>query len=93
MLFVIIGRDSDKARELRPIHRDEHLAALRDLLDAGKLVLAGPFTDKSGSLVIVEVGSEEEANAIAAADPYVRKGIFASWEVKPFKQVFPEPGK
>lgn len=91
MLFVIIGHDSDRARELRPIHRAEHLAGLKKLLDAGKLVIAGPFTDKSGSLVIVDTGSREEADRIAAADPYVREGIFASYEVRPYLQVYPEP--
>lgn len=90
MLFVIIGHDSDKARELRPIHREEHLAGLRKLLDAGKLVIAGPFTDKTGSLVIIDAADQTEAEAVAAGDPYVREGIFASYEVKPYLQVYPE---
>ena len=90
MLFVIIGHDGDKAQELRPIHREEHLAGLRKLLDAGKLVIAGPFTDKTGSLVIIDAADQAEADAIAAGDPYVREGIFASYEVKPYLQVYPE---
>lgn len=89
MLFVIIGHDAPDSKEKRPVYREEHLAKLRELEQQGKLFLAGPFTDVSGSLVIVDVGSEEEAKQIAQNDPYVTHGVFDSFEVKPFKKVLP----
>ena len=58
--------------------------------DAGKLKIAGPFTDGSGSLIIVDMESEAEAIAFANSDPYMTSGVFARVEVKPFRQVFPE---
>ncbi len=57
---------------------------------AGKLKIAGPFTDGSGSLIIVDMESEAEARAFANSDPYVKGGVFERVEVKPFRQVFPE---
>jgi uncharacterized protein len=89
MLFVIIGHDGPDGAALRPKVRPAHLANLRTL-KADRLKLAGPFTDGSGSLIIVDMESEEEAIAFAKSDPYVTSGVFASVEVKPFRQVFPE---
>jgi hypothetical protein len=60
------------------------------LVTAGKVKIAGPFTDGSGSLIIVDMESEAEAVAFAHGDPYTTSGVFASVEVKPFRQVFPE---
>lgn len=88
MLFAMIGRDGPRGQELRKIHREEHLATLRKLQEAGKLYMAGPFTDGSGSLVIFDVENIEEARSIADKDPYVVLGIFESYELRPFNKVF-----
>ncbi len=90
MLFVIIGHDAPDARERRPTLRPAHLAHLGPLSRAGRILLAGPFTDGSGSLIVLDAPSLEEAWKIVAADPYAREGVFNHVEVKPFRQVFPE---
>ena len=43
----------------------------------------------SGSLVIAEFPSLEEAQAWAEADPYVQSGAYAQVTVKPYKIVLP----
>jgi uncharacterized protein YciI len=43
----------------------------------------------TGSVVIAEFPSLEEARAWATADPYVAAGVFAAVTVKPFKRVLP----
>lgn len=88
MLFAMIGKDGPKGSELRKIHRDAHLANLRKLHEEGKLPLAGPFTDGSGSLVVFDAENIEEARKIADNDPYVVQGIFESYELHPFNRVF-----
>ncbi len=88
MLFAMIGKDGPRGQELRKIYREEHLSSLRKLQEAGKLPLAGPFTDGSGSLVIFDAENIEEARKIADSDPYVIHGIFESYELKPFNRVF-----
>jgi uncharacterized protein len=89
MLFAIIGHDGPDGARLRPQVRQAHLDNLRPLVESGKVVLAGPFTDGSGSLIVVEMDSEAEALAFAHSDPYVSQGVFERVEVKPFRKVFP----
>ncbi len=90
-MYVIIGRDAPDAKEKRPLHRPAHLAHLEPLAHAGKVVLAGPLLDGSGSLIVLDIDSAEEVWSLVARDPYVIHGIFGSVEVRPFKQVFPTP--
>jgi uncharacterized protein len=52
--------------------------------------MAGPFTDGSGSLIIVDAASREAVWELVARDPYVTNGVFNRVEVKPFLQVFPQ---
>jgi uncharacterized protein YciI len=89
MLFVIIGHDSPDARERRPAVRPAHLAHLDPVAKAGRIRLAGPLLDRSGSLIVLEAASLAEVWALVARDPYVTEGIFNRVEVKPFQQVLP----
>lgn len=90
MKFVMIGLDGPKGAELRKDLRPSHLDRLEKLSAAKRLILAGPFGDKSGSLIVFEADSAEEASAWAAGDPYVLGGVFSRYEVKAFNQVFPK---
>ncbi|MEX5213129.1 MAG: YciI family protein [Nitrospiraceae bacterium] len=90
MKFVILGFDGPNGEAGRKIHRPAHLARLEPLDAQGRVVLAGPFTDKAGSLIIIEAESLEEAEAFAQSDPYVQFGIFERVEIHPFMQVFPK---
>ncbi len=90
MLFVIIGHDAPDAKEKRPRLRPHHLAHLDGLARAGRIPLAGPFTDGTGSLIVVEAESLEAVWRLIAGDPYVTGGVFSRVDVKPFLRVFPE---
>ncbi|HJU28419.1 MAG TPA: YciI family protein [Candidatus Binataceae bacterium] len=89
MLFVIIGHDGPNGASLRPTVRPAHLENLRPLVERGKMIIGGPFTDGSGSLMIVDLDSEAEAREFAQNDPYTRQGVFERVEVKPFRKVVP----
>jgi uncharacterized protein YciI len=99
MLYAIISQDVPDSLALRKSARPAHLARLQVLADAGRLIIAGPTpaidndnpgdAGFTGSLVIAEFESLEEANAWAAADPYMDAGVYASVVVKPFKHVLP----
>ena len=89
MLFVIIGHDSPDGPAKRPSVRPAHLAHLEPLAKAGRVKLAGPFLDKTGSLIVLEAESLAEVWALVARDPYVTEGVFNRVEVKPFTAVFP----
>ncbi|MGH7260042.1 MAG: YciI family protein [Nitrospiraceae bacterium] len=90
MKFVILGFDGPDGEAKRKIHRPAHLANLEPLVRQGRVVLAGPLTDKTGSLIVIEAESLAEAEAFAKTDPYTAYGVFARVEVHPFLQVFPK---
>jgi uncharacterized protein YciI len=99
MLYAIISRDQEESLERRLQARPAHLERLEALREAGHLILAGPHpaidspdpgtAGFSGSLVVAEFPSLDEARAWAEADPYVEAGVYAEVEVKPFKKVLP----
>lgn len=55
--------------QFQPSVVPEHYAFLERLRQAGKLELAGPFTDKSGGAYLLKVANLEEARALAFSDP------------------------
>lgn len=92
-LYAMIGRDGPRGPERRKTHRPAHLAGLEGLEAAGRIHHAGPLLDADaepvGSLIVFEAESLDEARRLAARDPYVVEGIFASHEVFETRQVFP----
>jgi uncharacterized protein YciI len=90
MLFVLIGHDGPRGQELRPKVRPAHLEYVRAAAQKGKIVLGGPFTDGSGSLIVFDAESQEEAARFADNDPYRKEGVFERLDIKPFQKVFPE---
>ena len=91
MKFVILGFDGPEGEARRKVYRPAHLANMEPLDQQGRVVLAGPLTDKTGSLIVIEADSLEEAERFAKEDPYTANGVFERVEVHPFTQVFPKP--
>jgi uncharacterized protein YciI len=52
-----------------------HLAYLQDLKARGVLLLSGPFTDRTGGMVLISAASRTEAETIAQADPLVANRV------------------
>lgn len=88
-MYVFIGYDSPEGPELRKVHREAHLAKLRDLAKAGKIELAGPFKDGTGSLIVYNAATRTEVELIAKTDPYVMHRVFERYEIRPFEKVLP----
>jgi uncharacterized protein YciI len=89
-LFALIGRDGPDAPELRKHHRPAHLESLRPLVRAGRVRFAGPLLEGGspvGSLVLFEAPDLAAARAIAASDPYVIHGVFATHELRETRDV------
>ena len=99
MWYVINGTDTEDSLERRLSARAAHVARLQQLQDEGRLLLAGPYpavdsndpgpAGFTGSLIVAEFDSFEDAQTWAKADPYVEAGVFASVDVKPFRKVLP----
>ena len=99
MLYALMGEDKPDSLSLRLQVRPQHLARVQALAEEGRVVVAGPFpaidapdpgpAGFSGSLIVAEFASLEDARRWLSDDPYVIHGVFARTEVKPFKQVLP----
>ncbi len=99
MLYAIISEDVVNSLEKRKLARPAHLQRLQLLQDEGRLLLAGPHpaidnenpgdAGFTGSLIVAEFNSLQEAQNWAGTDPYLLTGVFAQVVVKPFKKVFP----
>lgn len=99
MLYAIISEDIDNSLELRLSVRSAHIERLVALKNVGRLILAGPHpaidnedpgtNGFTGSLIVAEFDSLEEAQAWADTDPYIGAGVYKKVTVKPFKKVLP----
>ncbi|MFC3115441.1 YciI family protein [Cellvibrio fontiphilus] len=99
MYYAIISEDVSNSLDKRKIARPAHLARLQQLTDEGRLIIAGPHpaidngnpgdAGFTGSLVVAEFNSLEEAQRWANEDPYLTAGVYAKVTVKPFKKVLP----
>ena len=93
MLFVVIAIDKEDALALRQATREAHFAYARE---TGGIRLGGPFLDANenmaGSLIIFEAADLDAAKKWHAGDPYVKAGLFARSEVRPWKATFNDCG-
>ena len=97
MHYAIMSEDVVDILEKRKAARPAHLDRLSNLASQDRLLVAGPHpavdsyepgeAGFSGSLVIAEFDSLEQAQAWADADPYVAAGVYQRVVVKPFKHV------
>jgi len=95
MLYAIISEDHPGSLKLRLAARPDHLERLQALQAEGRLL--HPAIDSTdpgeagftGSLVVAEFASLDDAQTWADADPYITAGVYAQVTVKPFKKVLP----
>ena len=88
--FAVFATDHPDSLALRQRLRPSHQAHLRTT-DTHRVVvrLGGPTLDDSGlamngTLLVIEAGSLGEVEAFVQDDPYVRAGLFASIQIRPW---------
>ena len=95
MLFAFVCKDKPGSLQVRLDTRPEHIAFLEGLNGDKKLAFAGPFLDPegkpNGSLVVVDAPDMAGAQALSAADPYAKAGLFESVEIRPWNWTFNKP--
>ena len=99
MWYAIIAEDAPNSLEKRLQARPQHLDRLKYLQDAGRLLLAGPFpaidsndpgtNGYSGSLIVAEFNTLDEAKEWANNDPFLINGVYQQVCVKPFRKTLP----
>lgn len=76
--------DSPARLELRPRHRE----LLGELYESGEVLMAGPFDDGSGSMVVFTT-SRERAEQVLALDPYYRAEGVSIASIRELTPLFP----
>jgi uncharacterized protein YciI len=72
--------DTRKIEAVRPLHR----AYAEGLRDRGKIVVAGPFRDGAGALIVYEAETQQDAEALATNDPFFKEGVWTRYEIHPW---------
>lgn len=97
-LFVVTCTDQDGTVEKRLAVRPQHLARLEQLDAEGRLIVAGAMPKDSsnpqagfyGSTIIVDFDSREALDVWLQDEPFLKEGVYAQIEVKPFNKAFPK---
>ena len=94
MLFAVTCLDKPGHAAVRADNRATHLDFLKANADAVKI--AGPMTSDDGSamvgsLLIVEADDRAALDALLAADPYAKAGLFETVTVRPWRWVIGAP--
>jgi len=99
MYFAILAEDVADSLPLRKQVREAHLERVQTLVDDGRVLAAGPHpavdaddpgdAGFTGSLIIADFPSREDAQRWIDADPYTTAGVFARVTIKPFRLVLP----
>ena len=99
MHYAILADDHPGSLEARLVHRPAHVARLELLKAEGRLLLAGPLpaidspdpgpAGYTGSLIVAEFDSLEDAERWAGEDPFVTGGVYARVSVQPFRRTMP----
>jgi len=86
MLFVITAMDINDGGKKRAATRAAHFEYARD---TGVIKLGGPFLDAEGnmigSLIIMEAETLDAAKRWAENDPYAKQGVYAHYDLRPWK--------
>jgi uncharacterized protein YciI len=94
MLFVATCTDKPesvaKRLETRPAHL-AYLASLGRRVKLGGALLSDDQQTVVGSLLVFEGDSEGEVAELCAQDPYAMAGLFASVDIKPWRQAVGAP--
>ncbi|MEN8293684.1 YciI family protein [Acinetobacter radioresistens] len=97
-LFVLSCTDHEGTVEKRLATRPQHIERLQKLNDEGRLIVAGampkypadPQAGFYGSTMIVDFDSREALDAWLEEEPFLKAGVYAHIDIKPFNKAFPQ---
>jgi uncharacterized protein YciI len=92
-MWYLVLRRPVKPREEWSVSLDQHLVWMKQQHESGKILFSGPTTDRKYGVYVIRAGSKDEAEKIAASDPYTAAGFSAfellEWEVHQIMGVGP----
>jgi uncharacterized protein len=75
---LVFGINRDERLAVRPAHREY----LGRLAADGKLVVAGPWANDTGAVLVFDVADRAELNRILDADPYAPAKVIAEQRIR-----------
>src|SRR3972149_4903850 len=80
-MWYLILRKAIKPREEWTVTLDQHMVWMKRQHEAGKILFSGPTPDRKLGIYVIRAPSREEAERIAASDPYTEAG-FCAFDLK-----------
>jgi uncharacterized protein len=84
VLYIIYQEDRDDGAEIRAANKDEHFAYLdrhQDILLLGGALLGDDGVKRTGSCLIINVPSREQAEEFSRNEPFRKAGLFKSVKI------------
>ena len=92
-MWYLVLRRPIKPREEWTVSLDQHLVWMKQQHDTGKILFSGPTTDRKYGVYVIRAAGKDEAETIAAGDPYTAAGFCSfellEWEVHQIMGVGP----
>ena len=92
-MWYLVLRRPTKPRDQWTVTLDQHLVWMKQQHQAGKILFSGPTTDRRYGVYVIRAESKQEAEQIAASDPYTAAGFCAfellEWELHQIMGVGP----
>lgn len=92
-MWYLVLRRPTTPRDQWTVTLDQHLIWMKQQHQAGKILFSGPTTDRKYGVYVIRAESKQEAEQIAASDPYTAAGFCAfellEWEVHQIMGVGP----
>ena len=84
-MWYLVLRRAKKPRAEWTVSLDQHLVWMKQQHETGKILFSGPTADRKYGVYVIRAGGRDEAERIAASDPYTAAGFCAfellEWEV------------
>jgi len=88
MYYILFYKTMENYVELRAPFRESHLKLAEQAHKSGALIMAGALDNPANQAVLVfKSDTPEAATQFAKNDPYVKNGLIAEWEVRPWNVV------
>jgi uncharacterized protein len=89
MKYVLFYKSAEDVAATAPVYFVAHRARWAQFAADGRLLLIGPFSDRSGSMAVFT--TREAAEEFARGDPFVLNGVVRDWWVREWIEALAEP--
>ena len=88
MKYLLSYRAEGDFLPLARANREAHLARMKEFVDRGELLMAGPLDEPFNGDALSIFTTREAAVAFAESDPFVVNGVVSSWDIRPWSEVW-----